>query len=1223
MQLPSQRISEVDPRGGAAVVGANGVGKTTTLRLVPLFFGHLASQIVHQGHGQTAMVRFILPTYESALVFEYQRGSSEVHDVRLAVLRARKDNPDAAEYRIFQSGYHRDLFVGADGTFLDDENSIAAARELGVNVTPKLSPSDYRAVILNLRATNKDALKLRSYAREHSFGPKAMPNLDRLVAAVVKDHVNFSDLVQVAVGMVNEEIGANGAGDRNKVLLKQTKSEIKEWVSNRRACQDAANLEPKVAALREAIQRFFREEREIHLLRAEVRGLLADKTIQLSNATNEKESVERAREEAATSEKETHDRLDRSRIAAEGEVRTANSRFGEQEATKKEFDSRKAEMWAEKRSQVPHLNAERQTITSEQALYEAQFSSAKSAIDSEINAARERLRNAAQAELEAVDVDRAEAESRYGIASQNLEAEKASARDSARERHDGRRAELGAEVNALQIEFARVGGLAERVEGPPELREVVENAREELTGWAEKLDAARMRESAAFARKSTALTEYDRIERDLETARGSLGHAVAEVASLERSLAPEEGTLLSALRGQPSENWVALAKVIGHEHLSRIDLAPSFDAEKNDFTIYGWSLDLEKIGLPSWVDEERTRNLLLKAKQKQLSARNQCDEIEEKLKQASSRHSDAKTKLDEAQGDVTLVERNKTTTGYALERAKGALDEARRSERAMLDTELKRLSGAILAKDASRASHEKSAAVESRTIVEQFDKRISELAAKRKAEIQAFNDKRSVIKSNLTKHEQALEAQRHARLREANLDPLKIETWEKRKKEIDDELEFIQTNTPLINQWINWINADGPATLVRLRNDLDLANTVLSAVSRDFQDHQITCRQREEAYKTQESALGKRIANLDEQCSKLRALAEDFRGYDSAEKVSFDPDMTAIEMKGKVDAAFRKLDRIESETNELYQHVYNRLTGRDNDVKRFIEASLSDLSTTDRISMARGLVNSYDRIPREVVANLNNTLRAILDTIERFHGSILGFETEIKRFNNRLKLGLASVTQFERIKNLQIELVTDFSDLGFMDRLKDVSQVVANKDYTQGRPSNRTQVPGDDADVALEDFANVIGGNGRIEVDLASHVRLHGRVSENGVEKIFRRESELENISSTGLTSVILITLLIGMLNMIRGKEDVYVAWVTDEVGKFDGPNFMSLMDMLHDNRIDVITASPDLNPRHFRKFSQRYRFEDRGVIRMFVPPSAARENSAPTGLPVTTEASL
>ncbi|MBU1350508.1 MAG: ATP-binding protein [Gammaproteobacteria bacterium] len=43
---PSGRISELDPRGGALAVGDNGVGKTTFLRLIPLFYGATPSQVL-------------------------------------------------------------------------------------------------------------------------------------------------------------------------------------------------------------------------------------------------------------------------------------------------------------------------------------------------------------------------------------------------------------------------------------------------------------------------------------------------------------------------------------------------------------------------------------------------------------------------------------------------------------------------------------------------------------------------------------------------------------------------------------------------------------------------------------------------------------------------------------------------------------------------------------------------------------------------------------------------------------------------------------------------------------------------------------------------------------------------------------------------------------------------------------------------------------------------
>lgn len=82
----SARISEIDPRGGAAIIGGNGAGKTTTLQVIALFFGYSPIQMVQSGENRESMLRFILPYPESAIVFEYQRGN-EPQDVCHVILR--------------------------------------------------------------------------------------------------------------------------------------------------------------------------------------------------------------------------------------------------------------------------------------------------------------------------------------------------------------------------------------------------------------------------------------------------------------------------------------------------------------------------------------------------------------------------------------------------------------------------------------------------------------------------------------------------------------------------------------------------------------------------------------------------------------------------------------------------------------------------------------------------------------------------------------------------------------------------------------------------------------------------------------------------------------------------------------------------------------------------------------------------------------------------------
>ncbi|WP_167468434.1 ATP-binding protein [Cupriavidus plantarum] len=1202
-QKPSRRISEVDPRGGAAVVGPNGVGKTTTLRLAPLFLGHLPSQIIQAGHGQKSMARFILPTPESAIVFEYQRGASETHDVRLAVLRARRDNPDAIEYRLFECGFSRALFVGVNGPFLDDEGTTAAAREAGFSFTPKLTTIEYRTIILNLRGNTKDAQKLRTLARSYSFAPRAMPNLDRLVASVVKEHVSFSDLIQVAVSMVHEETGVNGPAGGNKLQLKQTKSEINDWIRNRRACERALNQSEKVAQIRESLAKYWKEEHEMRLLGAEVHALHATKTVQLGSAADARTDAESIRVQRIHEEQRQHEELSTALDTVQGAQRTANTAYQNEAYTRKQFEDERVEHWATRQGEVPRLKAKREKLINEQKLYVARFSETKAAIDEEIHTARERLvatRDKAVGDVEALAE---ETKQRYEVASQVIVEQKEKALYAARLRHSTRQSELAEELMALGEARAGAKIHLESVEGPAELREAVAQLHDELTAANEALQGAMGKESQCQRDLADTRVDSERIERELGRAKSEAADVLRQIQSLEQRLSPDDGTLMAALRKRPRHDWEALAKVVDPSLLTRNDLRPSFDADADPFVILGWSFDLEKIVLPSWADEEEMRRRLGAAQQRYSAAQQLIADWRTRQETAVKLVSAADEQLRVAKAEVSVAGRNKTNRSESLERAQNALSMARQKDHDKWHSEVKRLNAAIESTRGKQSEHVRHADAELKAVTKRFDDQIWAMGVEHKKEVGGYKASIDEIRVRAQADLTSLENQRRLKLKEANIDPDKIKSWEEQRAEIDGALEAIQDKVPLVARWRDWMNANGPLNLIRLQEALDSANTALSQATQAMQAHEAACRATEKAYMSERAALDKTIDALTDECRKLRPLCDELPRHASSQ-VSIQLDMSATEMIATVDVARHRLHETKRHVGQLFNAVRNALTAHESDVKDFVEKSLSEIVSGDGIDQANALAMCHQKIPTEIVSNLNNTLRAILDTIEYFYGAILGFETEIKRFNKRLAEGLHEVEHFERVKGLQIEMVTDFSTLGFVERLEAVSRYAANTHVTLGRVSTRTEVPDVQAEIVLQEFANALSSGGRIDVDLSSHIRIQGRVFENEIEKIFQRESELENVSSNGLTSIILITLLIGMLNMIRGKDELYITWVTDEVGKFDGPNFVALMDMLRDNYIDVITASPDLNPRHYRRFAQRYRFEDMGVIRMFAPQS-------------------
>jgi hypothetical protein len=132
-------------------------------------------------------------------------------------------------------------------------------------------------------------------------------------------------------------------------------------------------------------------------------------------------------------------------------------------------------------------------------------------------------------------------------------------------------------------------------------------------------------------------------------------------------------------------------------------------------------------------------------------------------------------------------------------------------------------------------------------------------------------------------------------------------------------------------------------------------------------------------------------------------------------------------------------------------------------------------------------------------------------------------------------------------------------------------------------------------------------------LNLGDHITLSGSVVDDGVFKPFHNATELEKISSNGLTAIALISLLSGLINVIRGASPIVLPWCTDEIGRFDGPNFQALMAMMAENNIDPVTASPALTPASYGFFKHRYIFRPGGVIAEYRPRSVIPASQEPT----------
>ena len=131
----------------------------------------------------------------------------------------------------------------------------------------------------------------------------------------------------------------------------------------------------------------------------------------------------------------------------------------------------------------------------------------------------------------------------------------------------------------------------------------------------------------------------------------------------------------------------------------------------------------------------------------------------------------------------------------------------------------------------------------------------------------------------------------------------------------------------------------------------------------------------------------------------------------------------------------------------------------------------------------------------------------------------------------------------------------------------------------------------------MRSSSRLIVAGGGVLVDLNEQVRLEFSLYENGKRSMISNEEEFRAVSSNGNSALITAMFLMGFVQMIRGASPVRLVWVTDELGRFDAKNVGAFLKTLALNNIDVISASPSVDPALARHFPRLSLFENTGAI--------------------------
>ena len=206
--------------------------------------------------------------------------------------------------------------------------------------------------------------------------------------------------------------------------------------------------------------------------------------------------------------------------------------------------------------------------------------------------------------------------------------------------------------------------------------------------------------------------------------------------------------------------------------------------------------------------------------------------------------------------------------------------------------------------------------------------------------------------------------------------------------------------------------------------------------------------------------------------------------------------------------------------------------------------------------------------------------------IRQYYDQMRDFDERIRGFSRRISRIVSDNLQFEAFEEFSITLEPRIKNIAGWEFIENLSGFY-QKWQTEGRI--QSELPDPEISEKLKSLANLFI-NGELRNDLNDLFSIVFSVVENGKKKTAETEKELEDVSSNGLTFLLLCALYISLIHESRAGRNIAVHWPVDEMSKLSGKNIRLLLDVMQRNRIVMVSAAPDLSTAVASEFSRIYR---------------------------------
>lgn len=1202
--LPSGRVAELDPRGGVLAVGDNGVGKTTFLRLLPLFYGATPQQIL-RGTGLASMIAHTLPDASSAVAFEYERETPG--DLRCVVMHCRAGE-DAAQFHFIHGGYREEFFYDAHNQFVPREAFKARVEAQGVQVSRKLFLNQYRSVILNERQLTKEGVELRRLAAVYSLGPAPLYNLDQIAAAMANEKISFRDLQNIVIERVSDAQGDAhaAAGSRE---LKRNRDDVSRWLDDR-------NHLARIMAEKPRVDRALARIARVNGLHLELCTLNGAVTAALGQTDQALRGLDERQRQLKTELEARQSALAGSMAATTSDKQQATQAWM---ALREDVQASQARLAHFNAINAPALAAEQQfeeSLKAEKIAKEVEadaLTAASGGIASSAQARKSAMQAAAQNERGRIDARLLDAARQNAARTDALHEAQAQAVQALA--LPERLPEIAAERNLL---LSRLGELKVLAAHPLPGAELIEKRRL-AAHHLSQLDEASRSAAKAVTRASE---ELDKARR---TADGSLEHVKAaelrqrqhaqRMGAVQAQLSPPVGTLLAFLRARDTALWSDSAKLMDPALLARTQLKPELlDALEGDaplpngrLCIGALALDTGAVEVPSWVEMKDVREQIAKLKVEAAALMATVKDTQARALALRHDMNHAQVRLSKAIATESLAEAALNHAQLALTRLDKAVDQEKDEARSQALAESADKQARVQALQAEEQAIQHGLGSAKDRIQEDFRQQRKALVEETQAEETHLEWEKTAVRTRLAGELQQVDDDMARELAGQGVDPARLPGLMQDITKLALRLEGIARQRHEVADWHRF-RQDVLPSLDSRRQECDrraqrCAEIAARLAGLHTEQDALVQRAQQEA----STLEGQRHLRQQEKMALQDLLQGSLKTFDGHAPAPLELDWNAAELSKRVERAKVELAQQSDELQKDSRLLRGSMTQRSGPVEHWLqlkEAALPNAQTLPehlwRCAQAQALCDWFDPLEHgPYVDQLHKEMAGFLAVASNFVRDLELFERRVEGFNRELQKALSATERFERFRDLSVMVRSGVGQFGPMKLLRQMQERHHAQAGALGALSGQAHsLPTDDEAALIRDFRDILPADGVLRVNLNEQVRLECSLIENGKRRNISNEADFRSVSSNGNTALITAMFLMGFVQMIRGPDSpVRLTWVTDEIGRFDPNNLGAFLHTLDMHRIDVISASPSVDPALARFFPRLCIFEETGAI--------------------------